>query len=155
MATFAEQVMRIVRTYRETGGSWPASSMEIAEWAVTHDLYQLTRGMAVCQCAEAVSRAMREEYITDKKGRRVRRYHAARMRRDGRQMSLWADIETAVRSHMETAFAQRRLQIVGDCRQLKTDVDSFNDSHSSEHPIQVVFDFTTDLEELEQLDDVA
>jgi hypothetical protein len=56
---------------------------------------------------------------------------------------------------MELAFAQRRQQIVGDCRQLKTDVDSYNDRHPSERAIQLVFDFTNDLAELAQLDEVA
>jgi len=97
---------------------------------------------------------MREEYVTDKKGRRVRRYHAARQRCDGKQLTLWADIATAPHPHMELAFAQRRKQVVSDCRQLKLDVESYNDSRPAERPIQVVFDFTVDLEELEQLDEV-
>jgi hypothetical protein len=53
---------------------------------------------------------------------------------------------------MELAFAQRRQQILGDCHQLKMDVDSYNDGHADETPIQMVFDFTNDLAELEQLD---
>jgi hypothetical protein len=32
---------------------------------------------------------------------------------------------------MEIAFQQRRQQILGDCRQLKTDVDSYNDNYNS------------------------
>lgn len=155
MANFAEQLQRIVELYRNSGKSWPASSSEIAEWAVAHDLFALSRGIAVSQCAEMLARAMREEYITDSKGRIVRKYHAARMRRDGRQQTLWAELETASRPHMELAFAQRRQQIVGDCRQLKTDVDSYNDRHPSERAIQLAFDFTNDLAELAQLDEVA
>ncbi len=52
---------------------------------------------------------------------------------------------------MEVAFQQRRQQIVGDCRQLKTDVDSYNENANSEQPIQMVFDFTDDLAELDAL----
>jgi len=37
-----------------------------------------------------------------------------------------------------------------DCRQLKQDVDSFNENYNSSVSIQMVFDFTEDLEELEQ-----
>jgi hypothetical protein len=48
---------------------------------------------------------------------------------------------------MQRAFQQRRHQIFGDCKQLKTDVDSFNDNRSPETPIQIVFDFRADLEE--------
>jgi hypothetical protein len=56
---------------------------------------------------------------------------------------------------MELAFAQRRKQVVDDCRQLKLDLDSYNDSKRTERPIQIVFDFTVDLEELEQLGEVV
>ena len=49
---------------------------------------------------------------------------------------------------MQMAFQQRRHQIVGDCRQLKMDVDSYNDTRLPEQPIQMIFDFNHDLEEL-------
>ncbi|MCW2313608.1 hypothetical protein [Rhodoferax antarcticus] len=49
---------------------------------------------------------------------------------------------------MSLAFQQRRHQIVGDCRQLKMDVDSYNDNRLPVQPIQMIFDFTFDLEEL-------
>jgi hypothetical protein len=50
---------------------------------------------------------------------------------------------------MEIAFRQRREQIVADCAQLKIDVDSYNENRKPESPIQMVFDFTDDLIELE------
>jgi len=69
--------------------------------------------------------------------------------RAGEQMPLWADIRSASREHMQVAFQQRRQQIVGDCRQLKADVDSHNENHNSGQAIQMVLDFTEDIEELE------
>ena len=90
---------------------------------------------------------MREEYITDAQGRTVRAKHAARIE----QAVLGADIRTAPREHMEIAFKQRRRAILGDCRQLKLDVDSFNDNRSPEQPIPLTFDFTNDLLEIEAL----
>ena len=91
----------------------------------------------------------------DQKGRSVRRYYAARIRRDGSQMTLWADWD-AERPFMEVAVANRRNQILGECRQLKTDIDSYNDRHElSENPMQTSFDFTADLEELQQLENAA
>jgi hypothetical protein len=53
------------------------------------------------------------------------------------------------------AFQQRRQQIVGDCRQLKVDCDSYNENNIPAEPIQIIFDFTTDLEELELPEDSA
>ena len=53
MAKLNEQLVKIVQDYRMAGGEWPATREQIAEWAVTNDRYQLTRGMAVSQCARA------------------------------------------------------------------------------------------------------
>jgi hypothetical protein len=38
---------------------------------------------------------------------------------------------------------------------MKVDVDSYNDAHSDAEPIQIVFDFTMDLAELEAAEDDA
>ena len=104
------------------------------------------------QCAEELSRAMREDYITDRQGRRECGLNTARP---------WAvrannchsgqTVRTATREHMQVAFQQRRQQIVGDCRQLKVDVDSYNDNYNHGLPVQIIFDFTEDVEELEAL----
>jgi hypothetical protein len=64
-------------------------------------------------------------------------------------------MRTAPREHMEVAFQQRRQQIVGDCRQLKWDVDSYNQNHNAGEELQMVFDFTLDLEEIEALAAIA
>ena len=53
---------------------------------------------------------------------------------------------------MHIAFGQRRKQIVGDCHQLKIDVDHYNGIHPEEMPIQMVFNFTEDLIEIEALE---
>ncbi len=45
---------------------------------------------------------------------------------------------------------QRRQQIVGDCLQLKTDVDVYNDKRDLAEPIQIPLDFTLDVAELQQ-----
>jgi hypothetical protein len=56
---------------------------------------------------------------------------------------------------MEIAAANRRNQILGGCRQLKDDVDSYYERVCPNQPIQIAFDFRTDLEELDQLRDAA
>ena len=154
MATFNEQVIRIVEDYRAQGNEWPPTRDQIAEWAVAHDKYQLTRGMAVRQCAEAVAKAMNLEHIRDQKGRSVRKYYAARISENGQQVIRWDDWN-ADRSFMEIEAANRRNQILGGCRQLKDDVDSYNERVCPNQPIQIEFDFRTDLEELDQLRDAA
>ena len=52
---------------------------------------------------------------------------------------------------MERAFGQRRKQIVGDCVQLKTDVDVYNEKHQENEPIPLVLDFTDDVTEAQSL----
>jgi hypothetical protein len=149
MANYTKQLQKIVADYRKAGMEWPAPAKAIAEWAVMEGRWQLPPAAVTQRCAEDIARAMREEYMTDAKGRRVRVKHPVSRTINGEQYVLWDDIRTAPRSHMQMAFQQRRLGIVGDCRQLKTDVDSYNDARPDEEPIQMVFDFTMDLLELE------
>lgn len=149
MATYNRQMQKIVEEYRLSGEPWPASTKAMAAWAIASERWALPDSAAIKKCAEDLATAMREEYMTDSKNRRVRLLHPATVHRNGEQMVLWDDIRTAPRKHMQLSFQQRRQGIVGDCRQLKTDVDSYNDAHSREDPIQMIFDFTMDLAELE------
>jgi hypothetical protein len=64
---------------------------------------------------------------TDTKGRRVRVLHPAPFFVDGQREMVWDDIRTASRPHMQLSFQNRRQGIVGDCRQFKIDVDSYNE----------------------------
>lgn len=154
MATLNDQLVKIVEDYRAAGGPWPASKIEIAEWAVTHELYQLTRGMAISQCAERIGRAMGLEHVRDKKGRSIRKYYAARLRENGQLVMKWDDLNAA-RPFMEVSSANRRNQILGECRQLKNDMDSYSDRCCPENPIQTDFNFNIDLEEFEQLNEAS
>lgn len=142
-----EQLQHIVNRYIEAGGEWPATTREIAFWAINNKLWGPQRSKIIDICAEQLAHAMREEYITDLQGRKVRAKHAARI--SGTQQVLWDDIRTASREHMQAAFQQRRQQIVGDCRQLKLDVDSYNENKNDSKPIQLILDFTLDIAEAE------
>jgi hypothetical protein len=100
--------------YEETGKTM-ASTREMVQWAIATGRWQRQDEVALKQCAKDFARAMREDYTTDSKGRRVRRKDAAFIEKDGKQITLWADSEYADREFMEVAFKQRRNQIVGDC----------------------------------------
>lgn len=144
-----DHLQRIVRMYEQSGEDVPATANQMAAWAISKGLWSPQPSTMIAQCAEQLARAMREEYVTDPQGRRVRAKHVAMIERDGEQLALWTDIRSASREHMQISFQQRRQQIVGDCRQLKNDVDSFNDNANADRPINMVFDFTFDLAELE------
>lgn len=149
--SYHEKLQTLVGQYRKTGNKWPATTKEIAAWLIERQLWEPSRGIVLSRCAEEISRALRDEYITDPQGRRVRAKHAARLSKGPRQEVLWDDYRIATRKHMKISFNQRREQIVGDCRQLKTDVDSYNDNANEGAPIQLVLDFTLDVEEIEAL----
>lgn len=146
---YSEQMQLIVHEYQRAGEHWPATTRMIADWAVRTRRWRPTESSMVDQCADRLGRAMREEYITDAQGRRVRAKHAATVRDGNEQLSLWADIRTATPEHMKVAFQQRRRSIVGDCKQLKTDVDSWNENNVHGVNVQLSLDFTYDVEEAE------
>src|SRR4051794_17434953 len=116
-STLQSEVMRIVEAWRADGGRWPATTSEIASFALQNGLYSATSRLKQL-CARELAKAMREEYFTSEHGKVVRRLHAARFadpEGDGKkQRTLWADIDSSDREFMEVAFQQRREQIVGD-----------------------------------------
>ena len=153
MANYNEQMQRIWKEYEKAGMQIPATAKDVAAWAIHNKLWEPRKSDIVSQCADDLATALRGEFRMDKKGRKYRAKHAVRKSVDGVQLTLWADIDKAPRTHMEQAFAQRRKQVVGDCFQLKTDVDCYNDARTQEEPIQMILDFTQDVEELQHLHD--
>ncbi len=149
--TYSEFMQQIADDFFAATGNWRATSSDIAAWAIKQGLWQPPESLALKVCARDIAHALREEYITDDKGRSVRAKHAARMIEGSEQGTFWADIRTAPHEHIELAFQQRRKQIVGDCRQLKLDQDYYNAKHPERPHIQLCFNFEEDLEEIEAL----
>jgi len=151
---YSEQMQEIWKKYELSGMPVPATKHDVAEWAINEGLWKPRPIDIVSQCADDLARALREEYRTGSNGQRVRTKHVVRTKKNGRQMHFWADIDSAPRSHMVNAFAQRRKQVVGDCYQLKTDVDYYNGVNKQAEPIQVVLDFTDDIAEIQAMEDM-
>jgi len=148
------EMMEIIKAWKAEGGRWPATSAEIADFAVRRKLYH-PHARIRRLCARDLADAMREEYFIDELGRPIRRMHSARFaepKEDGRkvQRAFWNDIDVAEFDFMQVAFQQRRQQVVGECRQLSNDVDYYNRRHRSQPQIQLVFDFRDDIEEANQ-----
>jgi len=97
--------------------------------------------------ASQMAQALRAETATDKFGRTYRVNHSVRIGMNGVQATLWSEMEFAGRDHMERSFGQRREQIVGDCYQLRIDVDAYNEKNREDGPIQLVLNFTEDVAE--------
>jgi hypothetical protein len=147
--SYNEKLQAYWRQYKEAGNDGPATAKDIAAWVVDQGLWKPRAADIVKVLAEDLSKAFREEYRTDAKGRRYRAKHPIRTTQNGAQLFLWDDMATASREHMERAFAWRRQQIVGDCHQLKIDVDVYNDQNPTAERVQLVLDFTNDVAELE------
>ena len=145
-----EQNQRIIAKYRASGEQWPATKVQIARWAIEKKLWDIHPSKVVRQCADQIAEAMREEYIDDPQGRRVRVKHAAPYEAQRKLEFRWDDMRTAQHVHMETSFAHTRQQLVNQCHQLKIAIDSYNENwNKTERPIQGWFDFRDDLIELE------
>lgn len=147
MAKYNEQLQKVWHQYEAQHGSLPSTAREAVAWGVSQGMIQPPEFDPLAKLAEDMSTALREEYATDKHGRRYRVNHAVRVSKGGVQYTFWAIMKDAPRDHMQKAFIQRRNQIVGDCVQLSTDVDAYNGFNDEEKPIQMLFDFRDDIVE--------
>jgi hypothetical protein len=147
--TYHEQLQHIVADYQAEGRPWPATARDMALWAIDHKRWIPRFHDYAGRLAADLSDAMRVEYFVDAQGRKVRAKHAARQEDGPKQLPIWDDIRTAPREHMQIAARQRREQIACDCYQLKVDVDWYNENREPSIPIQLVLDFTNDVQERE------
>ncbi len=153
MSGYSNAVRDYIERYRhEVGGDVLIDPHEVAAWAFNRGLHRPSVRTMIDAIAADIAQVFREEYRTDPRGRRYRAKHATTEKHAGRTLSLWGDLDdpAAPHSHFVKSFAQRRQQIVGDCVQLKTDVDVYNEKRQPRQPIQMPFDFTLDVEELQQ-----
>ena len=146
---YNSQLQRLVQRFREEEDQGPLSLPDVAKWAIEKGEWQPKQSPEAILAGD-LAKAMREEHITDPQGRTVRSKHAARS--DQGVLWVWDDIRTASSEFMRMALQQRRQQIVGDCKQLKNDADSFNENFNSGQPIQLSLDFAEDVAELEAIE---
>jgi len=152
MSAYSDQVKRYIERYKaEVRSDGLIDPHELAQWAYDNGLHKPNVRQVIDLIASDITQLWREEYRTSKDGVRYRAKHAVKEKRGEKSGSLWADMddEYAPRSHFVKSFAQRRTQIVGDCFQLKTDVDVYNSKPSDERPINLILNFTNDVEELQ------
>lgn len=147
MSSYNEQMQSLANDYQFATGSVTFTLKDVGAWAIREGLWQPGSDVLLRQFCDDMGRALREEYIRDPQGRRVRSKHA--VRGVGESGFLWADIGTAPREHMVVAFDQRRDQIVADSAQLKRDIDSYNENQNDGPTIQLRLDFTADVLEYE------
>lgn len=144
-----EQLQRLIQLYKSETGNKTIDMELVAEWAIGRGASlpkpKTAKELFVAQLADAA----RAEYRQDTKtGLSYRANHALRIsNKDGKQMVLWVDIEDATRPQMLMSLSNRRQQMVGDAVHLKIDEMIWNSRNPGEQPIQLVMDFTEDVEE--------
>jgi hypothetical protein len=155
--TKTEFLQGIVAGYRKAKQPWPATARQIGAWAIHEGQWEAPITKQIDQCAEEIATAMRLEVYTDPQGREVRKKHPYRNiveLPDGKhvQQFLWIDMEDPKlkHEHAELAFFYARKLIAGDCKQLKTSVDSYNDNNKHGEYIELSFNFAEDMAESEQ-----
>lgn len=152
MSAYSNAVRAYIERYKqEVGNDALLDAHSLAEWAYKNGLHKPTVRTVIDAIAADIAQVFREEYRTSEFGQRYRAKHATTQKNGSKTFSLWADLDDplAPHEHFLKSFAQRRQQIVGDCFQLKTDADVYNDHRKPTELIQIVLDFALDVEELQ------
>jgi len=127
--TYTEAMIDIKNAYP---GEWPATSKDIATWAVTAGHWEMDSVSQIKACAKALSVAMRTMKHEDPQGRHVRTMAAARretLSADGEttQEFFWADVRASQHyEHVAKSFRFRSNQVEGDIHRLREDIESYN-----------------------------
>ncbi len=145
--TQTEEFQRLWREFELEHDHKAVSAREVVDWAVAKGSLRLPRVDPRDVLASQMSRALREEYGVDGKGRRYRLNHAMRVTKDGVQLTIWGVLGYAPHTHMQRAFTQRREQVIGDLVQLAVDVEVYNEQIPEDKHIQLVLDFADDVAE--------
>jgi len=147
---YGKWMLRYTHQFEQDTGKRTYTAKEVARWMMERGLWKAPETVALQKCAEDLARVWREEYRTDRQGRKVRVRHTFAVSEGSEQMHLWGNWENLLPKQMALSFQGRRKQIVGECRQLKNDVDSYNENHNkSRLPIPMSYNFTLDMEETE------
>lgn len=122
MTAYSNAVKDYIERYkREVSDSAIIDPHDLAAWAYKNGLHKPNPRTIIDLIAKDISQVFREEYRTDRRGRRYRAKHAVTNKKGNKTQSLWADLDDieAPHEHFQKSFAQRRSQVVGDCFQLK------------------------------------
>lgn len=151
-----EHNQKIAKQFEQIHQRKPFDLHEVYYWAKEMKLWFPEQDFEEKMFVDEMAEALRDVYVTADDGvSKVRYYHARTGKnKDGKQQVFWANMFDAPYEHLEEAFQQRRRQSLGDCRQLKTDIDYCNKKRFSDKPIQMSFNFDEDLAEEEALKEI-
>ncbi|MCH9032782.1 MAG: hypothetical protein IIB00_11075 [candidate division Zixibacteria bacterium] len=149
MARRIKAMQELANEYLRAMGETEIAPDLMFEWAYQNRKWGPTQESLRKQFKQELGPALREEYYKDPQGRQVRTKLAIVRTRDGKQTSLWGDSRIMSRKKFTMNVHYRRKHIVGECFQLKTDVDSYNDNTNNGKLIPLELNFGQDVAERE------
>lgn len=155
--SFAQKMQKLYHQYENEVAPGEVVDLDaMYAWVRKNNLWEPQPSDVRRRFKSEMGDALRQEYRTNEQGRSYRANHAVREYDNDkkRQRTLWADIDSSASlSHMKKSTGQRRKQIVGDCVQLRVDVDHYNDINPEQEQIPLILDFYDDVEEALVMDE--
>mgnify|MGYP006921364304 CR=1 FL=1 len=138
-----------MKLFSELNGDGPFDMEKAMKWALLQGIKppraKTPEELLCAEMAHAAAATYERDPLT---GLSYRRFHAFRTRNNqGLQQTLWVELEKATRPQMLTSLINRRQQMVGDAVHLKIDEQIWNSRNIDKAPIQLIMDFTDDVEE--------
>jgi hypothetical protein len=139
----------MIRAYKDATGKDAVDMREVAKWAVANGWQMPKPEDPLDRLARDLSRAAAQEVRTDSRtGRPYRANHVYITKSGDVQQHLWIDIDVEkARTRMFVSLTLRRDQMVSDGVKLTNDAEHWNSINPGQEPIQLVMDFTEDIEE--------
>ncbi len=149
MGTHKENMLKIWKRYQAEVSADPADLRDVAAWALKEKLWAPHPVDVQSKFAREMADVLRDQVRIDEEGREYRAFIPANIgSKDGAPLFKWADIDLAPRKHVEKGVQGERRSIVNDCFALAMKIEHYNAKHPKEKPLQAVFNFEEDMEEM-------
>ena len=117
-----------------------------AAWLLENKRWELDRPNIFGLCKKEVTNALRQQYITDHRGRKVRVKLTTKVRQGEIR---WHDLRTVSHGKMRNSVAIRCKQAAHDMYQLKLQLEFYSDFHPERPEVHLSYDFAEDMREMD------
>ena len=139
----------ILKAYAEYEREHPNGGVDIdkfAAWLLENKRWDIERPNILSLCKKEVTKVLRQQYIKDERGRKVR----AKLTTKEKQGEIrWHDLRTIPHPKMRNSVGHRRKQAAHDVYQLKLQLEFYAEHHSDRPHIYLSYDFTEDMQEMD------
>src|SRR5262249_7316904 len=147
--SYDEKMLQIWKQYQQEVSPESTDLKDMGAWARRKGLWEPRPTDIDTSFARDMADVLRKQVRTDKDGRKYRAFiPAPGQSSEALPLFKWADIDVAPRAHVEKGIQGERRQIANDCFALAMKVDHYNAAHPKEEPLQIIFNFEEDIEEM-------